>query len=91
MAGRPAAPQLGTRIIVVSIGDGAHARMVGLLAEDVSELIDSAATARGLHLPEHSWLGDHLSDQPGLPQLVEPAELLPQALLALFVPAEPMQ
>lgn len=84
VAGRPSARQLGTRIIVVSIGSGAQARLVGLQAEQVSELIDSAATARGLRLPEHPWLGDHLADQPGLPQLVDPAELLPDALRALF-------
>lgn len=89
VAGRPAARQLGSRIIIVAIGSGESERLVGLLAEDVSELIDSAATARGLHLPEHAWLGDHLSDQAGLPQLVEPAELLPQALLELFVAAKP--
>jgi len=87
VSGKPAARQLGTRIIVVAIGEGPGQRMIGLLAEDVSELVDSSESARGLHLPEHAWLGDHLSDQPGLPQLVEPAELLPQALLELFVPA----
>ncbi len=88
ICGRPAAPQLGTRIIVVKIGDGDQSRLVGLMAEDVSELVDSAATSSGLHLPEHAWLGDHLSDQSGLPQLVEPAELMPHALLALFVGTE---
>jgi len=88
ICGRPAAPQLGTRIIVVQIGEGAQRRLVGLMAEDVSELVDSGHTARGLHLPEHAWLGDHLSLESGLPQLVEPSELMPQALLALFVAAE---
>ncbi len=90
VSGKPAARQLGTRIIVVALGAEGARRMVGLMAEDVSELIDSVDTARGLRLPEHAWLGDHLSDQPGLPQLVEPAELLPQALADLFVAdAEP--
>lgn len=90
VAGRPAARQLGTRIIVVRIGSGDSARLVGLQAEQVSELIDSEATARGLRLPEHPWLGEHLADQAGLPQLVDPAELLPDALLALFTgQAEP--
>jgi len=84
VAGRPAATQLGTRIIIVSIGTGAGARLIGLQAEDVSELIDCSVTTRGLHMPEHAWLGDHLAEQPGLPQLVEPAELLPEALIALF-------
>lgn len=84
VAGRPSAAQLGTRIIVVSIGTGADARLVGLQAEDVSELIECGVTTRGLHIPEHAWLSEHLADQPGLPQLVDAAELLPQALTALF-------
>lgn len=84
VAGRPAAPQLGTRIIVVRIGAGAEARLVGLLAEDVSELVEAGATTPGLVLPDHAWLGEHLRDQPGLPQLVEVTELLPEALVALF-------
>lgn len=84
VAGRPSARQLGTRIIVVRIGNDASQRLIGLQAEQVTELIDCQRTARGLHLPEHSWLGEHLADQPGLPQLVDPAELLPDALRALF-------
>ena len=84
VAGRPSARQLGTRIIVVRIGNGSDSRLVGLQAEQVSELIDSERSATGLHLPEHAWLGEHLADQPGLPQLVDPAELLPDALRALF-------
>jgi len=84
VAGRPASAQLGTRIIVVRIGDGAAQRMVGLLAEDVSELLELGVTTPGLSLPEQPWLGAHLRDHPGLPQLVEPAELLPEALRALF-------
>ena len=84
VAGRPSARQLGTRIIVVRIGSGDNERLVGLQAEQVSELIDCERTARGLHLPEHAWLGEHVADQPGLPQLVDPSELLPDALIALF-------
>jgi chemotaxis-related protein WspB len=84
VAGRPSARQLGTRIIVVRIGSGSDSRLVGLQAEQVSELIDSEQRARGLHLPEQAWLGEHLADLPGLPQLVDPAELLPDALRALF-------
>lgn len=86
VAGRAAALQLGTRIIVVRIGGDATARLLGLLAEDVSELVEAAATTPGLTLPEHPWLGPHLSDRAGLPQLVAPAELLPEALIALFQP-----
>lgn len=84
VSGRAAAPQLGTRIIVVRIGHAPESRLVGLLAEDVSELIEAGATTPGLNLPDEPWLGAHLRDQPGLPQLVHVAELLPDALLALF-------
>lgn len=86
VAGRPAARQLGSRIIVVEIRTPSASRLVGLLAEDVCELVNSTDLATGLQLAEHPWLGRHLADQPGMPQLVEPAELLPEALLALFEP-----
>lgn len=89
VAGRAAARQLGTRIIVMGIGAAAEQRYVGLLAEDVSELVHCDDLARGLHLPEHPWLGAHLTNQTGLPQLVSVADLLPEALLALFVREAP--
>ena len=89
VAGRNASARLGTRIIVVKIGDGPAARMVGLLAEDVSELLELGATTPGLNLPDQPWLGEHIRDQPGLPQLVEPGELLPEALRALFCQEAP--
>ncbi|MBK8069572.1 MAG: chemotaxis protein CheW [Rhodanobacteraceae bacterium] len=89
VAGRHASAQLGTRIIVVRIGDGAAQRMVGLIAEDVSELLELGGTTPGLNLPDQPWLGAHMRDQPGLPQLVEPGELLPEALRALFCQEAP--
>lgn len=90
VAGRPAARQLGTRIIVLEIGATPdRRRYVGLLAEDVSELVNCGDLTRGLQLPEHPWLGAHLTQQPGLPQLVEVGDLLPEALLALFVREAP--
>jgi len=85
IAGRPAAAELGTRIIVVRIQNASESRMVGLQAEDVSELIEYGPTTPGLRNTEHAWLGDHLTQVAGLPQLVDPAELLPEALTALFL------
>ncbi len=85
-AGRPAAALLGTRIIVVAVGTGESRRWLGLLAEDVVDLIELGDTLEGLRLPEAPWLGRHLPGSPGLPQLVDAAELLPEALLRLFVP-----
>jgi chemotaxis-related protein WspB len=86
VAGRPAEALLGTRIIVVSVGSGDSQRWLGLLAEDVVDLVEIGDTLEGLGLPEAPWLGRHLTGGAGLPQLVDPAELLPEALLRLFVP-----
>jgi len=83
--GRPAALELGTRIIVVRIHYAGDSRLVGLQAEDVSELIELGPTTPGLRSSEHAWLGDHLTQAAGLPQLVDPAELLPEALTKLFL------
>jgi chemotaxis-related protein WspB len=88
-AGRPAARELGTRIILVEIGEGTQRRLLGLLAEDVGELLPMRNTVAGLRLSEAPWLGAHIAEHPDLPQLVEPAEILPEALMRLFVSAEP--
>ncbi len=82
VAGRSARGQLGTRIIVTQVDSGA--RYVGLLAEDVSELVDSRDTILGLNNLDHTWLGEHLADQPEMPMIVHPSELLPDALQRLF-------
>lgn len=87
VTGAPAAHVLGTRIIVVQIVQLGAQRVIGILAENVSELIECGPTTAGLHLREHAWLGEHLETVPGLPQLVDPAELLPDALQALFIAA----
>ncbi len=82
VAGRSARNRLGTRIIVTRVEIGR--RFVGLLAEDVSELVDSRETIMGLTNPEHPWLGEHLADQTEMPMMVHPSELLPDALRQLF-------
>lgn len=81
---RDTAPLRSSRIIVVECRDGAAPRLVGLLAEDVLDLIDARATQPGLRLTDQGWLGDHLADADGLPQLVAAERLLPAALAALF-------
>ncbi len=88
VAGRPAEALLGTRIIVVAVGHSSARRWLGLLAEDVVDLVEIGDTLEGLRLPDAPWLGRHLPARPGLPQLVDPAELLPEALLRLFVPED---
>jgi chemotaxis-related protein WspB len=84
MLGRPCRPLRSSRLIIVSIGTDSGPRMLGLLAENVLDLLPTGETLAGLRLPDAPWLGDHLSEQEELPQLVDPAQLLPAELSALF-------
>jgi chemotaxis-related protein WspB len=83
--GRDCAPRRSTRIVVVAVParDGTR-RLVGLQAEEVLDLIPADATVPGLRLPDRPWLGDHLTSESDLPQLLDPAALLPAELEALF-------
>ena len=82
---RDCRPLLSSRMIVVSLPHGRGRRMVALLAENVLDLVPVGDTISGLQLADAPWLGDHLVDPPGLPQLLDPARLLPDELAALFV------
>ena len=82
---RDCAPLRSSRLIVVSLPHGEQSRLLGLLAENVVDLVDGKRTVAGLRLPNVPWLGEHLADQPALPQLVDPLQLLPEELAALFV------
>jgi chemotaxis-related protein WspB len=82
VVGRSARAQLGTRIIVTRVER--QDRFVGLLAEDVSELIDSRSLVVGLNHVDQPWLGEHLADDASMPLIVHPGELLPDALQRLF-------
>ena len=84
---RPSRPLRSSRIIVCECERGG--RQIGLLAEEVLDLVDIQDTVPGLALPEHPWLGDHLGTTPEAPQLIEPAQLLPGALAALFTREAP--
>jgi chemotaxis-related protein WspB len=81
---RECRPLLSSRLVVLAVDEGQRRRMYAVLAEGVLDLVPIAATVPGLRLPDADWLAAHLSDQPGLPQLIEPAKLLPDALAALF-------
>lgn len=85
LLGRDCAPRRSTRIIVVTLPAGDSVRLAGLLAEQVLDFIDIGATLPGLRLPATPWLADHVADESGAPQLLEPAALLPEALERLFV------
>lgn len=84
MLGRDCAPLRSSRLIVVTLPQANGQRLVALLAENVLDLIEAKHTVPGLRLPDAPWLGDHLAEQDGLPQLLDPAQLLPEALAALF-------
>jgi chemotaxis-related protein WspB len=85
LLGRDCAPLRSSRIVVVALSGKLGSRLVGLLAEDVLDFLPVAATIPGVRLPNAPWLAEHLADQPDLPQLLDPAALLPDALEALFV------
>ena len=85
LLGRDCRPLRSSRIIVVRLSGKAADRLIGLLAEDVLDLLPVTATIPGLRLPSAPWLSDHLADQRDLPQLLDPAALLPDELESLFV------
>ncbi|HEY2347314.1 MAG TPA: chemotaxis protein CheW [Xanthomonadaceae bacterium] len=85
LLGRDCAPLRSSRIVVVALPAPSGQRLLGLLAEDVLDLLPVAATVPGLRLPDVPWLGEYVADQPDLPQLLDPAALLPERLEALFV------
>ena len=80
---RECRPLLSTRLMVLRAG-GSTERRFGVLAEGVLDLVPIGQTLPGLDLPNAPWLGDHLADQPGLPQLLRPDALLPIELARLF-------
>jgi chemotaxis-related protein WspB len=82
--GRDTRPLRSSRLVVVSLPHGGGERLVGLLAEQVLDLIPIGDTVPGLRLPDAPWLGEHLAEYAGTPQLMDPARLLPEALAALF-------
>ena len=85
LLGRDCAPLRSSRIIVVTLAGNVGSRLLGLLAEDVLDLLPVTATVPGLRLPNVPWLSEYVADQPDLPQLLDPAALLPERLEALFV------
>lgn len=81
---RDCRPLLSSRLVVLEVIEDSRRRLFAVLAEGVLDLVPASATVPGLRLPDVPWLGEHLPGQPGLPQLIEPAKLLPAALAALF-------
>jgi chemotaxis-related protein WspB len=83
---RECKPLLSSRLVVLAVDEDGRRRLFAILAESVLDLVPVVATVPGLRLPDVPWLDGHLPEQPGMPQLVEPSKLLPEALAALFEP-----
>ncbi len=73
-----------TRIIMVNYGqDNGHRRILGLLAEQVTETVKQdpeALISSGISIAEAPWLGDLVKDSEGMLQLIEIGGLLPKAV-----------
>jgi chemotaxis-related protein WspB len=88
--GRASSELLSTRIVLVEHGDGhGGTRLLGLLAEQVTETMrrnPEDFRAAGVEVPDAPWLGPVASDEGGLVQRVDVAQLLTPELRALLFP-----
>jgi chemotaxis-related protein WspB len=82
--GRDSRPLRSSRLMVVCLPHGDGQRLIGLLAENVLDLVTLGDTLTGLPVSGAPWLGEHLANSPGMPQLVDPLQLLPDELSALY-------
>ncbi|MEO6172328.1 MAG: chemotaxis protein CheW [Arenimonas sp.] len=82
--GRDSRPLRSTRLIVLSLPHGDSKRLICLLAESVLDLVTLGDTLPGLSVSGAPWLGEHLAHSAGMPQLVDPIQLLPVELAALY-------
>jgi chemotaxis-related protein WspB len=88
---RDCRPLRSSRLIVVLLPHGDGHRRIALMAENVLDLVPLGDTLPGLPAEGAAWLGEHLSDLPGLPQLMDPRQLMPAELASLYregLPAE---
>ena len=79
--GRPAQPRLSTRIILVHYpGGSGQSRLLGLLAENVTETMSCAASDfkdSGVTVPDARYLGPIATGAQGLVQWIRVDQLLP--------------
>ena len=86
------AARFSERIIVFEIKDSdGKERMLGLLAEDVTDLVRSEHAEPGVRLPGAQYLGEHLVDVDELPQLILPAAILSESMREIFLSARSLQ
>lgn len=84
LLGRDCRPLRSSRLIVLSLPHGSGQRRVALVAENVLDLVPMGETLPGLAVAGAAWLGEHLAGPPGLPQLMDPRQLMPDELAALY-------
>lgn len=84
LLGRDCRPLRSSRLIVVRLAHGEVDRRVALMAENVLDLVPMGDTLPGLATAGAAWLGEHLADLPDLPQLMDPRQLMPAELAALY-------
>lgn len=84
LLGRDCRPLRSSRMIVVRLAHGHGYRRIALVAENVLDLVPMGNTLPGLATAGAAWLGEHLADPPGLPQLMDPRQLMPDELSALY-------
>ncbi|MFQ5643530.1 MAG: chemotaxis protein CheW [Thiogranum sp.] len=88
----PCSNSFTSRIILVNypLADGTQ-RVLGLLAERVTETVDIAAdsfSSTGLNMEDIPYLGNAARCEPGLVQQITIGELLPEAIRSQLFPAE---
>jgi chemotaxis-related protein WspB len=89
-AGRPAAPLLSSRIVLLQRDDGGG--VIGLLAEGVTETLridDARLRAAAVRPPDAAWLGPVALDAGGPLQLVRWTDLVPADLRAAVLAGAP--
>jgi len=90
--GHPVRENLSTRIVLVRHPDGRGGeRLIGLLAEHVTETMRRGATDfhdSGVDVAEARWLGPVASYEGGLVQWLQVEQLLTPELCELLFPAE---
>jgi chemotaxis-related protein WspB len=85
--GRPAQRRLNTRIVLVHYPDGGGTRLLGLIAEKVTETVrrDKADfVATGVTSDRVPYLGPVATDARGLMQWIEVESLLPASVRAVL-------
>lgn len=81
---RDCRPLRSSRLIVVRLPHGDSHRCIALMAENVLDLVPLGDTLPGLPAEGATWLGEHLAGPPGLPQLMDPLQLMPAELASLY-------